>query len=186
MGWVMRSIMLGVKSILCTICFRLHGFRSPLVICEGQLPALHGGGTVVVRGRLALRGYVARCELGATPGACLEIGKRVFVNQGTSIVASKHIEIGDDSRIGDFVAIYDTNYHPTDSEHATKSLPVVIGANVWLGRNVIVLPGSRVGDHVVATAGSVVSGEIPPRVLISGNPAKVIRKLSIPDGWRRG
>ena len=181
----MRSIVLGIKSAICTVWFRIHGFRSSLVICEGRLPTLHGGGTVIVRGRLALRGYVARCELGALAGARLEIGERVFVNQGASIVASKHIEIGDDSRIGDFVAIYDTNYHPIDSVHNAKCLPVVIGANVWLGRNVIVLPGSRVGDHAVATAGSVVSGEVPPRVLVSGNPAKVVKELSAPDGWRR-
>jgi acetyltransferase-like isoleucine patch superfamily enzyme len=182
----MHGIILCIRSIICTAWFRVHGFRSSLVICEGRLPFLHGGGTVVARGRLALRGYVARWELGAIPGARLEIGERVFVNQGASIVASKHIEIGDDSRIGDFVAIYDTNYHPVDSRHETKCLPVVIGADVWLGRNVIILPGSRVGDHAVVTAGSVVSGEVPPRVLVSGNPAKIVRELTIPDGWRRG
>lgn len=181
----MHRIALGIKSAMCSVWFRIHGFQSSLVICDGRLPALHGGGTVLVRSRLALRGYVARCELGAIPGARLEIGERVFVNQGASIVASKHIEIGDDTRIGDFVAVYDTNYHPVDSKHITKCLPVIIGANVWLGRNVIILPGSKVGDHTVVTAGSVVSGEVPSRVLISGNPAKIVRKLTIPDGWKR-
>jgi maltose O-acetyltransferase len=38
----------------------------------------------------------------------------------------------------------------------------------------------------VVAAGSIVRGDIPPRVLVAGSPAKVIKTLDIPDGWRRG
>jgi maltose O-acetyltransferase len=57
---------------------------------------------------------------------------------------------------------------------------------VWLGRSVIVLPGSKIGDHTVVAAGSIVKGDLPPRVLAAGNPARVVRELNVPDGWRRG
>jgi len=48
-----------------------------------------------------------------------------------------------------------------------------------------VLPGSKIGDHTVVGARSVVRGELPPRVLAVGNPAKAVKQLEIPDGWRR-
>jgi maltose O-acetyltransferase len=64
--------------------------------------------------------------------------------------------------------------------------PVIIGKNVWLGNGVLVLPGSEIGDHTVVAARSVVRSSLPPRVLAAGNPARVIRQLDIPEGWRRG
>jgi maltose O-acetyltransferase len=64
--------------------------------------------------------------------------------------------------------------------------PVIIGANVWLGRGTVVLPGSNIGDHTVVAAGSVVIGDLPSCVLAAGNPAQVVRELRIPAGWRRG
>jgi acetyltransferase-like isoleucine patch superfamily enzyme len=48
-----------------------------------------------------------------------------------------------------------------------------------------VLPGSKIGDHTVVSAGSVVRGDLPPRVLAVGNPATPVKDLEIPDGWRR-
>lgn len=97
--------------------------------------------------RFSVRGRVARCEIGASPNARLEIGKRVFVNQGASIVAKHSIEMGGDSQIGDFVAVYDSDYHCVDPYHPMQFASVVIGANVWLCRGVMVVPGSTVGDH---------------------------------------
>src|SRR6185295_11796940 len=83
-------------------------------------------------------------------------------------------------------AIYDSNYHQLDPSHPDKPRPVTIGKNVWLGSGVLVLPGSEIGDHTVVAARSVVRGTLPPRVLAAGNPARVIKELEIPDGWRRG
>jgi len=114
------------------------------------------------------------------------IGDRVFVNQGAVIGAAESIEIGDDTLIGDFCAIYDSNYHEIEPGHPDKPRPIVIGRNVWIGSGVLVLPGSEIGDHTVVAARSVVKGTLPPRVLAAGNPAKVVRQLEIPEGWRRG
>jgi acetyltransferase-like isoleucine patch superfamily enzyme len=101
------------------------------------------------------------------------------------VVAHCRIEIGDDTKIGDFAAIYDTNHHSLDPAHPAKPAPVIIGSNVWLGRGVLVLPGSKIGDHTVVAAGSIVRDDLPSRVLAAGNPAQVVRELDIPDGWRR-
>jgi acetyltransferase-like isoleucine patch superfamily enzyme len=181
-----RRVGLYIKSALCTVWLRAHGFQSSLVACEGMLPTLVLGGTVRLGKRVILRSRVARCEIGAERDAVLEIGDGVFINQGATIAAQVHITIGRNTQIGDFAAVYDSNYHRIDPQHPVKRAPVVIGENVWLGRAALVLPGSAIGDHTVVAAGSVVNGDLPPRVLAAGNPAQIVKKLEVPDGWRRG
>jgi acetyltransferase-like isoleucine patch superfamily enzyme len=174
------------KSAICTALFRIRGVQSPVVSCDGRLPKLYTKGQINIGERFGMRGAILSCELGAAQKkARLDIGDRVFINQGAIIVAYSHIEIGDDTRIGEFSAVYDTNHHSLDPIHPTKFDSVVIGANVWLCRGVVVLPGSKIGDHTVVAAGSVVKGDLPPRVLAAGNPAQVVRELDVPDGWVR-
>jgi acetyltransferase-like isoleucine patch superfamily enzyme len=177
---------LYIKSAVCTALFRLHGFQSSLVCCDGRLPVLTGGGNIRIGQRFVIRGHVAPCELSSEANSQLIIGDRVFLNQGVVVAAKESIEIGDDCLIGDFSAIYDSNYHQLDPSHPDKPRPVTIGKNVWLGNGVLVLPGSEIGDHTVVAARSVVKGTLPPRVLAAGNPAVVVRQLEVPDGWRRG
>jgi acetyltransferase-like isoleucine patch superfamily enzyme len=176
---------LYLKSAICSLSFRLHGFESQLVACDGLLPALRVGGRVRIGKRFVIRGKVARCEIGVAPDAQLLIGDRVFINQGVTIAVSDSVEIGDDTKIGDFTTILDSNYHELEPGRPDKPRPVTIGKNVWLGVGVLVLPGSKIGEHTVVAARSVVKGELPPRVLAEGNPAKAVRNLDIPDGWRR-
>jgi len=183
---VTHSLAFLFKSAICSAWFRMRGIKSSLVACDGRLPVLYCTGSIQIGKRLVVRGRIVRSEIGAGRNAQLQIGDRVFINQGASIAATCHIEIGADTQIGEFTAVHDTNWHSIDPDHPTRSAPVIIGANVWLGRNVIVLPGSKIGDHTVVGAGSVVKGELPPRVLAVGNPAQVVRELKIPDGWRRG
>lgn len=53
----------------------------------------------------------------------------------------------------------------------------VIGNNVFIGMNSIILMGTHIGDNVIIGAGSVVSGTIPPNCVAAGNPARIIRTL---------
>lgn len=152
--------------------------------CEGRLPVVYTGGDSRL-GRVALRGYVAPVELGAVEGGRLTIGDRTFINQGASIVASLSIEIEEDVRIGDFVAIYDSDHHPLEEGADVRRAPVTIGANAWIARGAVVLPGVTIGRHAVVAAGAVVTGDVPDRALVAGNPAKVARSLEASDGWRR-
>ena len=78
------------------------------------------------------------------------------------------------------VMIIDNDFHslsPEQRDIQPPSKPITIGDNVWLGGHVIVLPGVTIGDGSVIGAGSVVTGDIPPRSLAVGTPAKVIRTL---------
>lgn len=53
----------------------------------------------------------------------------------------------------------------------------IIGNNVFIGMNSVILMGSKIGDNVIIGAGSVVSGEIPDNCVAAGNPCRVIRSL---------
>jgi len=176
-----------VRSVICTAWFRLRRVQSSSwTYCQGsKLPKLDARGKVSIGKQLTVRGRLLPCELGAVGLGTLRIGDRVHINQGAVIVANWDIEIGDDTMIGEFAAIYDTNHHPVDEVQPIKFAPVVLGKNVWIGRNVTVLPGSTIGDHTVVAAGSLVRGDLPPRVLAAGNPARPIRELTSSDGWRR-
>ena len=59
--------------------------------------------------------------------------------------------------------------------------PVVIEDNVWIGGNVVILPGVTIGEGSVIAAGSIVTRDIPPRVVAGGNPCRVIRPLTEAD-----
>ena len=136
-------------------------------------------------GRLALRAPRVPIALGADASGTLEIGDRVFINEGAQIVAALSIRIGPDCRIGDFVAIHDSDYHPVEQNAATRKAPVVIGRNVWISRGAIILPGVSIGDHAVIGAGSVVVADVPARTLVAGNPARHLRDLAAADDWKR-
>ena len=52
-----------------------------------------------------------------------------------------------------------------------------MGNNVWIGGNVVVLPGVTIGDNVVIGAGSVINKDIPSNSVAVGNPCKVIKEI---------
>jgi acetyltransferase-like isoleucine patch superfamily enzyme len=110
------------------------------------------------------------------------LGRRVQIASGCFIAASSEgLYIGDDVLIGPNCCILTShlNYEGLGlplKDQGTTPQKVVIGNNVWVGANSVILPGSVVGADVIVSAGSVVSGNIPPGSLVLGNPAKTIFK----------
>lgn len=105
-----------------------------------------------------------RSELVCGPGGELVIGAGAGFNYGVSIVALRSIRIGPRAMFGALVRVRDT-----DERH---SAPVVIGADVWIAHAAIIEPGVTIGDGAVVSAGSVVTGDVPPHRLAMGNPAR--------------
>lgn len=171
-------------SLWATAVFRWAGARSAVVTVEGLRPVLHTTGSIKC-GRLTLRCKTMPIELGATHNGSLVLGERVFINTGATVVAAHSIVVGDDCLIGDLVAIFDTDYHPIEPSRRTRFAPVRLGNNVWVGRSATILPGVTIGDHAVVAAGSIVTSDVPARTLVAGVPARPVRTLDIPDGWRR-
>lgn len=91
--------------------------------------------------------------------------------------------IGNNVKIGGCVLITDTDAHPMDymarrsSNEGTKSAPVVIEDDVWVGAHCIILKGVTIGARSIIGAGSVVTKNIPADCVAAGNPCKVIKSL---------
>jgi acetyltransferase-like isoleucine patch superfamily enzyme len=108
------------------------------------------------------------------------LGQRVQIATGCFLGAGPAgLTLGDDVLIGPNCAIF-TGTYVFDrlgvplQEQGTVSKGVRIGHSVWLGSNSVVLSGADIGDDVIVSAGSVISGSVPPNSIVMGNPAKVI------------
>lgn len=116
------------------------------------------------------------------PGASISVGKNCRLN-GVYVHSQQSIQIGANCVIAAGVNIVDSNGHQVNSSNRTigrdKPQPIVIGNNVWIGLNAIILKGSVIGDNSVVTAGSVVKGIFPNNSLIRGNLATNVAELSI-------
>ena len=123
-------------------------------------------------------------------GARIEIGNDCGFS-GTVIGAAESVLIGNRVMAGVNTMISDTDWHPVDpvsraAGGAGVSAPVVIGDDVWLGANVLVLKGARIGSGTTIAANSVVTGEIPAGVLAGGSPARVLRAIAGAPDSRHG
>ncbi len=67
-----------------------------------------------------------------------------------------------------------------------KTEQVVIGKNVWIGANSVVLPGAKIGDNSVIGAGSTIIEDVPAYSVVAGNPAKIIKQYDFKTKqWKR-
>lgn len=112
------------------------------------------------------------------------IGSDTFINRGAYLMDGAAIRIGFHCFIGPNCGMY-TAAHPLIAEERNRGLekasPITLGDNVWLGADVTILPGVTIGEGAVVGAKSLVSKDIPPRVIAVGNPCRVIRKLTPQD-----
>ena len=128
-----------------------------------------------------VRAPVTRAQLETSADGTLTIGDRVFINEGVIIAAHCAITIEGDVKIGDFTTIHDSDFHGLTPDLPVRIAAVRIERNAWLGRNVVVLPGVTVGENAVVAAGSIVTGNVAANTLVGGNPARLIRELTIAD-----
>lgn len=113
------------------------------------------------------------------------IGKNVYIEDSVYISAHENIKIGDETMIAANSYIVDFNHkYPLSkskklllSEKGYDSKPIRIGKYVWIGANVVILPGVAIGDNSVIGAGAVVTKNIPANSIAVGNPAKVIKRI---------
>lgn len=165
------------------ICTRIFYPRAKLIsypiYMRGKKSLVYGSGLNV--------GYGCRFDLINTTKKTLFIGKNCEFGDGCHIVATEKVEIGDSLLCASKVFISDTNHGcyrgdncslPTEppNERMFVSDPVKIGNNVWIGENVVILSGTKIGDGCVIGANAVVSGKYGDNCIIAGVPAKVVKK----------
>jgi maltose O-acetyltransferase len=113
-------------------------------------------------------------------GVHIHAGPGVFVNFGCVFLDGGGITIGAKTLIAPGVHIY-TARHPlelADRLQWEDVAPVVIGAHCWIGGHATILPGITIGDRSVVGAGAVVTRDVPPDTLVTGNPARAVKRLN--------
>ncbi|MGM0215967.1 sugar O-acetyltransferase [Enterococcus sp. AZ109] len=117
------------------------------------------------------------CDVGKN----IQVGEAFLTNYNVKILDVASVTIGDYCMIGPNTVITSVG-HPLDAkgrrEHLSLTDPVVIGNDVWIGANCVILPGVTIGNNVVVAAGAVVTKNVPDNCVVAGVPAQVIRDLT--------
>ena len=120
----------------------------------------------------------------------LRIGRRTYVGHACSFTVAEQVSIGDDVYVASGVAFLDSPGHPVDPGRRLAKQPpdpeqvrpVHVGDNVWIGTDVMVMPGVTIGEGSVIAARAVVTSDVPPYTLAGGVPARHLRTLDRPVG----
>ncbi len=114
-------------------------------------------------------------------GKNILLGNNVYMNFGCIILDVAKVVIGSNVFLGPNVQIY-TATHPLLAEERNKGLesgkPITVQDNVWIGGSAVLCPGVTIGEGSMVGAGAVVTRDVPVRVVVAGNPARIIKPIS--------
>lgn len=118
----------------------------------------------------------------------LRIGDNVIVGHHSVFTVGREITIGSNVMIGTSVNMFDSPGHPTDPALRLAGLPALpedvksihIEDNVWIGSGSTIFPGVTLGEGCVVARHSIVVTNVPPYVVVAGNPARQIARLRNP------
>lgn len=150
-------------------------------LCRALLDADDGEHGPILQQLLGAGGETAQIE---PPFVChygwnILLGAHVTVSFDCVILDDCEVRIGSHAHLGPGVHVY-TPQRPFDARsrrHRGFGRPVEIGDDVWIGGRTLILPGVHIGEGAVIGAGSVVTRDVPPRVLALGNPCRVVRRI---------
>jgi acetyltransferase-like isoleucine patch superfamily enzyme len=109
------------------------------------------------------------------PESELIVGHSCLISSDCLINTAHRVEMGDRSCLSPRVTVYTHSHWQNVLEgYRAVHAPVLIGSDVWITGNCLVAPGTVVEDGAQALAGSVLSGRVPARAIVSGVPAKVV------------
>lgn len=114
-------------------------------------------------------------------GGKVKIGNNVFINDGCEINCHNCIVLEDGVLLGQNVLIYDHdhNYKAGPIHRRTEFItsPVIIGSNAWIGSNVVILKGVKIGKNSVVAAGSIVLDDVPDDCVFYNLRVNRIKKI---------
>jgi len=117
---------------------------------------------------------------GLEPGqGRIDIGDYVMISPGTRITACHEIRIGHGVMFANSAYVTDSDWHEIYDRgaRAVEVAPVIIEDNAWLGDRATVLKGVTIGRNSIVAANAVVTKDVPPNVVVAGNPAKIVKHL---------
>ncbi|MEM7568727.1 MAG: acyltransferase [Pseudomonadota bacterium] len=185
MAWSDRDVFTAIDRVRCA--FRSLAYRAACAVFSrhivigrnvrflGPIRATHLAKAHVRVGDACL---FSSAQITALPGARLDIGPRCSFNAGLVLAAREHISIGEDAMVGEYTSIRDfTHDHgaAAGAKHGGyRGGPTTIGARVWLGRGVCVMPGVTIGAGAVVGANAVVTRDVPAGAIVGGVPARML------------
>lgn len=138
--------------------------------------------------RIARHGIItAWCKHGAdTFTPTIKFGNNVSIGEYCHISAISRIVIGNNVLTGRRLTISDNSHGiiekgelfvPPSNRHMTSKGDIYIGDNVWIGENVVVLPGVHIGESAIIGAGAIVTKDVPAFSVACGNPVRIIKQI---------
>ena len=116
-------------------------------------------------------------------GGALTIGSGCVMSTGMHVHCAEQITIGDKTIIGEYTTIADSRHLRTPPDravhHSTRTAPISIGRNIWMGAHAVIASGTSVGDMAFVAAGAVVTKDIPGGWLAAGVPAVPVREMHV-------
>ena len=193
---LLRTLTIHLNNYLCTIRYSMSSniqlgknikfYKSPLIDVIKQGKLIIEDGVILNSQNFGYHLNMFKpCKLLIDrPNAVIRIGKNSRIH-GTCIHAYQSISIGENCLIAANCQIIDGNGHDLSFDNINNrvntvgsSKPIVIEDNVWIGTNVVVLPGVKIGRGSVISANSVVHKDIPEMVIAGGNPIEIIKHFS--------
>ncbi len=154
------------------------GFCGDRVFIDDNVKLMRFPKGITIASQVALKEGARICA--CNPTASVSIGENTTIGYHTFIFASEQITIGKNCLIAPFVYLVDSDHEINRTnlinQQPNKTAPIIIGDDVWLGSNVTVLKGVRIGDGAVVGANSLVNTDVEPYTIVGGVPAKLIGK----------
>lgn len=166
-AFFIRTIALIKLTLIKIIHFnRFHYYPIELISISTKFK-LKGNGKIFLNSSIGTRSNVVFSAVG---NGIINVGRHCFFNNNCMIACHEKITIGNNVSFGPNVMVYDHD-HDFRAEGGIKSqkykcTPIIIGNNVWIGANTVILRGTVIGDNCVIGAGTVVKGEFPPNTII--------------------
>ncbi len=173
-----HRLALGVGSRLRNLYYRLLGVNIQGYVWLRSIRVPRQWEDITLERKCTLdHGVVLLCS-GERRSSKIVIRRGAYINRYTMFDAHMSIEVGCDVMIGPFCFITDGDHGMTRGElvgrQPMKASPVVIGDGAWLGANVIVLKGVKIGAGAIVGAGSVVTRDVNENEIVAGVPARQI------------
>ncbi|MBQ1684473.1 MAG: acyltransferase [Clostridia bacterium] len=150
-----------IKFLLIKLIRPKFSFCAVERFSPGTMINIHRGGALKLGRKVRAHSGV---RLSVTPHGIMEIGDNTAFNYNCILVARQHISIGSDVTFGPNVIVYDHDHDFRGTElmngEKYECDDIIIGNNVWIGANAIILKGSVIGDNAVIAAGTVVRGSV--------------------------
>lgn len=111
----------------------------------------------------------------------ITIGTSTIIAHDTILDGRAGLTIGNDVLVGFHSKLLTLTHNFSDPSILIRKQgfsgdPIQLGNDVWIGTSVIILPGIKISDGSIIGAGSVVTKDVPPYVIVGGSPAKIIGK----------